>query len=101
MIPEKALCTERQLTIVTHLRCFECNYGAILFQVLPFVGNKKEVAGQILSNYDQILTHLKPHRALLNVVKPHYLLDLEDFRLITQTRAAKFHTLDEEHQVEQ
>lgn len=48
-----------------------------------------------------MLTHLKSHGALLNVVKPEYLLEIEDFQRILQARAGKSRTPDDEDQVDQ
>ena len=51
-------------------------------KVSKFSYNKKEAANQLCGQYEKLLTFLKGHGALLNPVKPEFLLDLEDFKRV-------------------
>ncbi|KAF6261116.1 hypothetical protein COO60DRAFT_1637017 [Scenedesmus sp. NREL 46B-D3] len=51
-------------------------------------GNRVEAAQQLLAMYEAILAHLRAHGALVNAVKPEYLLDPADFELLMQARSA-------------
>ncbi|KAK3255401.1 hypothetical protein CYMTET_35412 [Cymbomonas tetramitiformis] len=51
--------------------------------------NKKEQAEQMVQMFERILTHLKSFGALLNPIKPEFLLDVEDFRRILSGMEAK------------
>lgn len=53
--------------------------------------NKKEAIEQIHGMFDKLLSHMKSHGALLNAVKPHYLLSKADFKIflmVKETAAA-------------
>lgn len=51
-------------------------------------GNKTEAAQQVLAVYQAILGHLRAHGALVNSVKPEYLLDEADFGRVMEARTA-------------
>eukprot|EP00898_Chlorokybus_atmophyticus_P004603 jgi/Chlat1/5143/Chrsp33S08970 len=48
--------------------------------------SRKEQAMQLLGQYDRLLVHLRSCGALLNAVKPEFLLDLEDFKRVLAAR---------------
>lgn len=50
--------------------------------------NKAEAAQQLLATYEAILAHLRAHGALVNAVKPEYLLEPVDFELLMEARSA-------------
>jgi hypothetical protein len=50
--------------------------------------NKAEAAQQLLATYEAILAHLRAHGALVNAVKPEYLLEPADFELLMEARSA-------------
>jgi hypothetical protein len=51
-------------------------------------GNKVDAAQQVLTTYEAILAHLRAHGALVNAVKPEYLLEPSDFELVMEARSA-------------
>jgi len=56
-------------------------------KVSKYSFNKREAAGQLCSQYEKLLTFLKTHGALLNFVKPEFLLDAEDFMRVNDISA--------------
>jgi len=59
---------------------------AVPGKVTKFSTNKKEAAEQVCQLFEKVLTHLKAHGALLNSVKPEFLLDAEDLNRILSSR---------------
>lgn len=72
----------------------------MLLKAVHISGSKKEIALQILSLYDWLLTYLKSNGFLLNVVKPELLLDIDDFQRLLQAKSSKVVTLEDEDLLE-
>eukprot|EP00798_Chlamydomonas_sp_ICE-L_P019407 gene19407-26065_t len=62
--------------------------------------NKKEAVEALTGMYDQLLTFLKAHGAMLNVVKPEMLLDAEDLDRLLSSRGHTASTPEEEDAVD-
>lgn len=67
-------------------------------RVSHFSQNRREAADQCLGNYERLLSFLKSHGALLNAIKPEFLLDEDDFLRIVQSKSSKASTPHEEDQ---
>lgn len=65
-------------------------------KVYAFAHNRKDASEQALGQYDRMLTFLKSHGALLNAIKPEYLLEFEDLRRVVEARVARAATVAEE-----
>jgi len=87
--------TNMRVTIDDIPKDFVESKGTRLVELIEFVSgksvpgknikmgvNKKEQAEQLVGQYEKILSHLKSYGALLNMVKPEFLLDLDNYRRI-------------------